>query len=255
MLKIIDDNFNLHVTLVPEQVPGMQVNRLAGLVYVDSGLSCDTFNIIHITDSRLFSEQDFRTAIAHFKNKNFAYCTWINQENLTAEVQDIFQRMNIVEQNTEEGMILDLSKYGIVDNPLHANIHLAKTKEHIKDFAEVIALNWTPPDENIRKYFSLTADTYLTGQQEIMMAVYYQDNQPVSVIELFGPGKETIGLYSLATRSTYRGKGIGTAVMTIALNLAKNRGYKNVILQASEDGIGIYTKLGFRVITKFYEYA
>ena len=49
--------------------------------------------------------------------------------------------------------------------------------------------------------------------------------------------------------------GIGSALMTYALNYAKEAGYQRAILQATEAGIGIYQRYGFEAITKYYEYA
>jgi ribosomal protein S18 acetylase RimI-like enzyme len=72
---------------------------------------------------------------------------------------------------------------------------------------------------------------------------------------MFSSGNGNLGFYALATLENYRGKGIGSAVMTFALNKAKMLGYRNVILQASEDGIKIYQKLGFEIKTVYYEFA
>ena len=80
-------------------------------------------------------------------------------------------------------------------------------------------------------------------------------NTPAGVVEIFASDRETIGLYGLATLLSFRGRGIGKALMTYALNLALRNGYQQAVLQASEDGIGIYERLGFREITTFYEYA
>ncbi|HEX5167862.1 MAG TPA: GNAT family N-acetyltransferase [Cyclobacteriaceae bacterium] len=77
----------------------------------------------------------------------------------------------------------------------------------------------------------------------------------VAVIEMFPSDEATVGLYGLATRREFRGKGIGSAMMTYALNKAMTLGYENVILQASPDAIGIYKRYGFKVVTRYYEYA
>jgi predicted acetyltransferase len=44
-------------------------------------------------------------------------------------------------------------------------------------------------------------------------------------------------------------------MLTFALNSAKTLGYQQVILQASEDGLRIYEKVGFQKFGLYYEYA
>ncbi|KAG2387948.1 hypothetical protein C9374_000798 [Naegleria lovaniensis] len=52
-------------------------------------------------------------------------------------------------------------------------------------------------------------------------------------------------IYSIATREKFRGKGYATMIVITLLELAKRRGYTKVILHASEQGCGLYSKLGF----------
>ena len=49
MVDIIDENFSLHASKIPGLTEGMKVYKSPGINYVDSGLSCDTFNVIQIT--------------------------------------------------------------------------------------------------------------------------------------------------------------------------------------------------------------
>jgi GNAT superfamily N-acetyltransferase len=254
MLKSSDYNFNLHSWKIPAKTNGMSVMRSESLTYVDSGLSCDTFNIIHITDAGLLTEREFLHAVNHFRNKNFLFCIWISGENLSSHVKAIIKKASLKQQNKEPGMGLDLATYNPVQDVLHENIIVANTSQGVRDFAEVVALNWTPPDQNVRKYFAMTTDSYLDPANGISLAIYYHERKPVSVIEIFPSNEETIGFYSLATLLQYRGKGIGSTLMRFALNKAKEDGYKFAILQASEDGIGIYEKYGFRVMTQYYEF-
>lgn len=161
MLKIIDENFNLHSRKIPGQTKGMLVKSAASLTYVDSGLSCDTFNIIHITDGTQLTEQEFFQAVSHFRNKSFAFCIWINSENLSPGVKALFTKGSVSQQNVEPGMVLDMTKWEPIKDVHHDNIVIANTATAVKDFAEVVAVNWTPPDENVRKYFTITAERYL----------------------------------------------------------------------------------------------
>jgi GNAT superfamily N-acetyltransferase len=163
--------------------------------------------------------------------------------------------MDIHHQAEETGMVLDLTAYEFTSNNLHQQITIVEDLKKLADYAKVIAENWSPPDQHVIQYYHLTADGYLNPKNEVILLVFYLDGQPVSSVELFPTDRDTIGLYGFATLEAFRGKGIGSALMTYSLNLAKERGYKRAILQASEDGIGIYKRMGFKVINTYFEYA
>lgn len=255
MRRYIDDNFNLHAWKIPAQTGGMKVVRSQNLTYVNSGLPCDTFNLIHITNGQNIPEAEIEQAISHFKQQHFPYCIWLSSENLTAQVKQTFSKNHVLEKGRELGMILDLAHYQPQKNEGHKNSTIVRNRNELADYAAVIASNWKPPDETVLHYFKKTDDRYPEPGNKIILLVYYENGTPVSTVELFPTDEAIIGVYSLATLYEFRGKGIGSAMMTVALNTAKERGYKTVVLQASEDGKRIYERLGFKTITHYFEYA
>ncbi len=255
MIKDIDDNFYLHSWKIPAQTSGMKVVHLDHLTYVDSGLSCDTFNIIHVRDGAALQESEIDRAIEHFRSRNLEYCIWLNSQNLSDGVKKIFDIEAVKKQNEEAGMVLQLDSYDPKKDELHSNIRIVGSNDELNDYAQVIARNWNPADQNVLTYFERTRDKYLNSKNGIMLLVYYHEGDPVSTVEMFPSDVETIGLYGFATLSSHRGLGIGTSLMTFALNKSKEIGYKRAILQASDDGIGIYRKFGFKELTTYFEYA
>ncbi len=157
MTDLITHNFWLHASTAARHTKGMQVIESPNIAYVNSGLSCDTFNVPLLKNGTQLTELELMEAWHHFRQKDFAHCIWITEEQLTDNVRSFFQKNQII--------------------------------------------------------------------------------------------------YGLATLPNYRGRGVGSALFSFALNQAKELEYKKVVLQASEEGIGIYQKMGFRVVTRFYEFA
>lgn len=255
MKELISQNFNLHSLKIPAQTAGMKVFHSPGFTWVDSGLNCDTFNIIHITNGHSVTESALSSTLTHYRQQQLAFCIWISEEELTENMKSIFAALNVSEKNKEPGMLFDLNPYTPAINELHKNIHIVSSHEELLEYSTVIAKNWNPPDQNVITYYNKVEPHILDKDNHIILAVYYNDGNPVSTVELFPTDENTIGLYGLATLSDSRGKGIGSALMSFCLNTAKERGYKQAVLQASEDGIRIYQRLGFQVLTTFYEYA
>lgn len=254
MLAEIDDNFYQHSWKIPAQTDGMNVHHLENISYVNSGMSCDTFNIIHVHGNAL-QKNEIEEAVHHFRSRGLAYCIWINNENLSSDAKAILSNMDVAQQNAEEGMVLNLSNYPAVTSNQHDNIEVVSSKGQLKEYARVIAENWSPPDQHVISYYDTTSDQYLAEKNKIILLIYYHDGKPASTVEMFPSSNEIIGLYGFATLEAFRGLGIGTSLMTFVLNKAKELGYKHAILQASEDGIGIYRKFGFKELTTYFEYA
>ena len=249
----IDLNFNLHAKRVPQFHEQMTVFETNGISYVDSDPSCDTFNIIHVTDGRALSFESIEKPIKYFRKKSSDFCLWINLDNLNSEVSGYLEKLGLTKQNQEVGMLLRLDRYTSIAKDEYKNISVVQDLHSLSEYAMAIAENWSPPDANINRFYELTSSFYL-NEEYVTLLNYKWNGKTVSTVELFETDKETIGLYGFTTLEAYRGLGIGTSLMTYSLNLAKERGYKNAVLQGTEDGLGIYTKYRFKDYTTYFEF-
>lgn len=255
MVSTIDQNFNLHARLIPEKTAGMTVKQLAGITLVDSKFSCDTFNILHITDGTKVNADSLGKALRYYQERQLDYCIWVNRENLSEKLNEAFRQAEVSRQNEEVGMILELDSYQLQEKSNHVYVRSADQADIISDYAEVVAQNWEPPDLNVLQFYQQATRAYLDPHTGISLLVYYHEGAAVSTLEFFPSNDATIGIYGFATRKKFRGLGIGSTLFTFALNYAKTAGYRQVVLQASEDGLGIYKKYGFKAVTQYYEYA
>lgn len=253
MYQTIDNNFNLHANKIPKQTDRMYVFHSDSLSYVDAGLSCDTFNILHIHQNTT-TDQELLSAVHYYKERNLDYCIWVNDENLTDDLKAIFKENDIECQGEELGMVLDLENYMQIKNELHKNIAIVNNEKMLSEYSNVIASHWNPKDENVVAFYDKTSSHYLNSENRIELCVYYHNSIPAATVELFPTDENTIGIYGLATLEEFRGNGIGSALMSFVLNIAKQKGYKYIILQATEDGFGIYQNLGFKTHTTYYEF-
>ena len=181
------------------------------------------------------------------------YCIWVNEENRPPQVEQYLLESGMTLQNEEVGMILHLQDYEPISNSQHEDVSIVSTLEQLEEYSQVLASNWTPPDQNVLDFYRLTSGDYL--RSPVCFLLHYLDGQAVCTGELYPSDTKTIGFYGFATLAEYRGRGIGSSLMTYALNRVKQLGFKNVILQGTEDGLGIYKRYGFKPITRYFEYA
>ncbi|HEY0680644.1 MAG TPA: GNAT family N-acetyltransferase [Chitinophagaceae bacterium] len=250
--SIINDNFYHHSTYLQSLIPGMKTTIGQGFSYSDSGLSCDTFNILYITDASEFKPEAFQKALQTYDEKDLAYCIWINEENLTHEIRHTLTAAGIKEAATEPGMILDLADY--VPENVKADIVKLNTPGLLEEFAKIVSLNWDPPDRNVIDFYHMASPLLLHGKHTIEYFGSYADGRLVSVMEVFPDSEKNAGIYSVCTLSDFRRKGIGTNLLKHCLAYLKNNGYSFATLQAADDGLNIYKKLGFTEATRFYEF-
>src|SRR5665647_272734 len=59
--------------------------------------------------------------------------------------------------------------------------------------------------------------------------------------------KDCIQLRQMAVQNNLQGKGIGASMMNFAENVAKDAGYKILMMHARKSAIGFYERLGYKV--------
>lgn len=247
------ENFVQHTAEVPEQTKGMEVVTIGHLTVVNSGLPCDTFNTIHVRGA--FNSAELEVALQTFQSKRFPYCLWISQEFVNDSTSQYLEKAGLQCQAEEAGMILDLTTYEPISSDKHPNIRQATSPEMIREFSQVIANNWTPPDLEVIHFYEKTTPQFLNLKERVSLLSYYQEGAAVATVEVFASNEQVIGIHGLATLEDTRGQGIGSALMTKVLNDAKAKGYQRAVLLATPDGTGIYQKLGFQTLTTYFEYA
>jgi predicted acetyltransferase len=81
-------------------------------------------------------------------------------------------------------------------------------------------------------------------RQEATYYIAYLDGEPVATsFTLFGAG--VAGLYAVTVLPEARGRGLGTEMSLHPLREARKRGYHIGVLDATQQGYGIYKRIGF----------
>ena len=63
----------------------------------------------------------------------------------------------------------------------------------------------------------------------------------------------TVRLRQMAVVSGLQGKGIGRALLQFAENIARDRGFKTILMHARKTAIGFYEKLGYKVVSNEFQ--
>ena len=252
-------NLVRHMGWIQGRTPGMRVESDERLTLVDSGLPCDTFNIVcgATIPTELLRDRVER-AVGYFESVRRPFSWWVGPADRPCDLDRALEDAGLAAAESETAMAADLhtlapaaSHTGLAQGGLR--IERARTPGAIRDFAVVVAANWSPPDPSVLRFYDAATPVLLNPDCPLWLYVGYADEVPVAACELT-EGGGVAGLYNVCTPEAHRRRGFGSAMVLRSLLDAREHGYQTAVLQASEGGRGVYARLGFRATGVYTEY-
>lgn len=250
-----DDNLAVHAGWVHQRVASMQVVDVPGLMLVDCGLACDTFNIV--CRARLepaVAQTRVRQAIDYFAHVGRPFAWWHGPADQPSDLAALLEGAGLHCAETELAMAADPATLrGGELSPGGLQVRRVRTTAELIDFAHIVAENWTPPDANVLRFYEQAAPFVLADTPALWMYVGYLDSVPVAASELT-EGGGVAGLYNVCTLRNYRRRGFAAALTLRPLLDAREKGYRIATLQASAGGASVYARVGFEPFARYREY-
>lgn len=137
--------------------------------------------------------------------------------------------------------------------PESVRVEPVKDKASLVLWLELQAAGWEAPLSLAKVYHDTYAHHGFAETATATCFIAYQQDTPVSSGTLL-LDEGIAGLYNIATPPAYRQSGFGRAVTLAMMQVAYEKGYSFAGLQASEVGLGVYQRLGFREIYREQAY-
>lgn len=254
LLAALDTNLVTHSSWIARRLPGMEVVDEDGLVLVDSGLVCDTFNFVsraHLTDANVRAGVD--RALRWFRSRGRPFSWWVGPADTPPDLGHILEQEGLEAAESELAMAAPLAGLPRVAVPEGLEVMRALTPGQIGDFAVINAANWSPPDPNVVEFYARATGLLADPACPLRLYVGYVHGRPVATSEVTLAGG-VAGVYNVATLASWRRRGIASAVLRAALADAAAGGVDTAVLQAAPDGVGVYRRLGFVPFGHIQEY-
>ena len=104
-------------------------------------------------------------------------------------------------------------------------------------------------DEILRKPLGLAfSREELEKEKDDILVGAFDDDKILACCLLTQLDPETVRLRQMAVRKSQQGKGIGHSMMLFAETLARDKGYKKLMMHARDTAIGFYEKQGYKTL-------
>jgi len=102
--------------------------------------------------------------------------------------------------------------------------------------------------EILRKPLGLTFQSdELDREKEDILIATFEEEKMLGCCLLTHVDNKTTRLRQMAVQNNLQGKGIGATMMNFAENVARDAGFKHIIMHARKTAVGFYEKLGYKV--------
>lgn len=110
-------------------------------------------------------------------------------------------------------------------------------------------------EQILRRPLGLTLDSEELETERLHVHIgAFEEDSLLGCCMLVREDDRTVRLRQMAVSDDIQRKGIGKALMNFAENIARDQGYRNLIMHARQHAIGFYEKMGYRVTsTEFTE--
>ena len=86
----------------------------------------------------------------------------------------------------------------------------------------------------------------LESEKDNMLIAAFEDDRILGCCMLVEERPGLIRLRQMAVLNDLQGKGVGRALMQFAENIARDHGYKTIMMHARKHAIGFYEKMGYK---------
>lgn len=246
-------NFEEKVSYVARSLPGMTINDQDSFLSVDCGLPSDTFNVTVIRNLSA-PAQVLALSVDHFTSKGFPMALWYWENEVDkAGVSELLQH-GLVLAETDTAMTVDLSEIKRTP-PLTAEVEIKRveTASGLLQIGEIMLALFGDSDEgrSVFTYYQQLSKYPLSAFPAMHFYLAMLQGTVVATGMLF-VGSQTVGIYDVVTHPEYRRRGIGSAMFQCLLQDACTSHHRRCVLQASQDGLGIYVQAGFRQVGKIH---
>lgn len=252
LIQLIENNLKEYA-IYRANSPMIRLHDQGDLAWVTSSNDVPFANqVFHcqIPDAQVDNRID--EIISSFQGHEVSMSWLLGPSSKPDDLGDRLIERGLLYQGSTPGMAIELAQ--LADSEISDSLEIIKvSSQELMN----LALPILSEAYNMPEYYSrFLIDLYSSlgfDQERWSYYLALLDGEPVGTSCLFY-GAGVAGIYSVATISSMRKKGIGTALTLRPLNDARSAGYEIGVLRSSEIAAKLYQELGYREVCSFSDY-
>lgn len=216
---------------------------------IDLYVSCDNnplFNFMYV--HHLVNEDSFWNAYQWMQDRRDYYVIVIHEKCLPF-VLTHQSTLTLIPDVTTTAMIADLSTI----LPVQINSNNIQRAAHLLDWLQPLVSAFKIEDADIANQYVNVHRHALSKNVEMYHFVMRVDDEIVTSLTLTLDQKMA-RLDDIGTMIEQQNRGYATQIIQFAMSFAKSKGAYFCCLEASQNGLAIYQKLGFQILFEYYSF-
>jgi len=218
-----------------------------GVVMLSSGLPVPLFNPAFVTHPPADPEATVTRVVDHYASLSAPFVLDFREE-VAVGLAEACADAGLVEHWRPALMVLDPIPPVFAQKPSDLAVSRV-TADNLDDYSAVLAAGFGMP----REVADLISGPSLLGVAALTNLIGTVRGDPAGSAAVF-LSDGLAGIYNIATIPQARGNGVGTAMTWAAVHAGYEAGATCAILQASEQGEPVYTRMGFATPTRYRQF-
>lgn len=249
----MEANMFLQMTYFAKYTESLELIPQNGGAAIRSTIKDDTFNYVLDTKfSKNNAKNRVKEIISLYAEKQLPFSWWVAPSDTPSDLIETLQASGLEFKEEDAGMALNISDYPLADMPSDLTFEHVLEQKQLEEFSKVLQ-SVGVSKEMVEKIYSKIPPLLYQKGACLEMVLGKRDRYVVAGVVVFYAN--AAGIYYVATRPDERRKGYASSMMQHLISIAKDRGYKLIVLQASKNGKSLYERLGFREYSVFKEFA
>jgi hypothetical protein len=233
---------------------GTEVRDDGELLWSLTDIPFPLFNaVLHARLSPGRADAAIREAAARAQSRRVPLLWWTGPSTRPADLGQRLLAHGFSNFGPSPGMACDLAQLEAPPAPAGLSIERVDNTERLDAFCRVLASGFDIPDFAREAFYDVFSAIGLTPERPLQHYLGRLGGEPVAGSSVF-LAAGVAGVYNVSTIASARLRGFGAALTSRPLLDARGLGYRIGVLNASEEGIGVYRRLGFREYCTLFRY-
>ena len=246
IVRDIEHNICQRMQYVQSRTASMKVHNINETLCVNSGLEVDIFNKSY---GGVITEEVANNVMQYYLQRKLPMAWWVGPSSTQHKDWDKnMQNAGFVRSVMDVGMHYDVDKHVLEPRTIPDELVIEECIEgkDFTDFGEVMA---SILGDRVKGFYGYIGSLPEKSRDDIRLFVGRVDGRPVASVSVFCTN--IAGIYDVFTCPDMQRKGYGSAMLYTALKFAIERGFKDIVLQSTPEGLGLYKRFGFEGVCEF----